>query len=68
MVKGADDSPFACSLLASRVKYTGDQRLAVGVSEPEYLTGYLYEKGVKLTLVPPVEYISHLIIGESSGT
>jgi len=67
VVEGADDGPFACSLLACRVEYPGDQRLAVGVPEPEYFTGYLDQVGVKLTLVPLVEYISHLIICECSG-
>jgi len=67
VIKGADDCPFACSLLSGRVKYPGDERLSVGVPEPEYLTCYLDEIGIKLTLVPLIVDISHFIIGELSG-
>ena len=67
MIQSADNGPLARSLLAGGVKYLFHYGFSVGVLESQYLTGNLYQVGVKLPPVPLIKDVSHLVIGKGAG-
>ena len=67
-VESVDGGPLAGTLLASRVHDLLEKRRTVLVVEVEDVTGDLDEEGVKDTLVPLGEDITHLLVGETKTT
>ena len=67
-VESVDGGPLTGTLLASRVHDLLEKRRTVLVVEVENVTGDLNKEGVKDTLVPLGEDITHLLVGETKTT
>ena len=67
-IESSNRSPLASTLLARRIKNLGNQRLAIIIVELQDVGGDLNEEGVEDTLVPGVEDVRNLVLGEAETT
>lgn len=67
-VESVDGGPLAGTLLTSRVHDLLEERRTVLIVVVEDVTGDLDEEGVKDTLVPLGEDVTHLLVGETKTT